>query len=276
LCKPASLVVTRNGKVFWSKYSDKHEEIIKEFKLHEGTGGLTDNANFVRVEISPKDGNLNTPVKNWKYNLDQDVHPDWYDAKKVETACRKELKAWQKQKVITRDCAVLKNGEYYIYGGTIQSVEGGTIQSVEGGKIQYVRRGTIQHVYGGTIQYVYGGTIQHVIGGTIQSIYGGKIQYVDGGTIQYVRRGTIQYVDGGTIQYVYGGTIQSVRGGTIQSVEGGTIQYVRGGTIVKVKSGNVIVYTSVNPNILTSSKAVMIDWSGNDVKVYVGKDKESA
>jgi hypothetical protein len=236
--------------VFWSKYSDSHEDIIKEFKLHEGTGGLTDNANFVRVEISPKGGKLNTPIKTWKYNLDQSVHPSWYDAEKVEQSCRKELKAWHEQKVILKDCVELSDGQFYVSdNATIESVSGNaTIESVSGNA---------------TIEYVYDNA-------TIESVYGNAtIKYVyDNATIKYVYdNATIESVSGNaTIESVYGNaTIESVYdNATIKSVSGNA-------KMIKVEgSACAIVYTTIDPSCLKSDKAVMIDRSGKAVRVFTG------
>jgi len=171
MCKPASFVVTRNGKVFWSKYTDSHEAIIKEFELNEGSGAFTDNANFVRVEICPTEENkLNTPIKDWVYNLDQQDPPDGYDAKECEKSCRLELKKWHKQKIITKSCAELKDGQFYVYGNaTIESVYGNaTIEYVSG-------NATIESVYdNATIKSVYGNaTIKYVSdNATIKSVSG--------------------------------------------------------------------------------------------------------
>lgn len=40
MCKPASFIIADNGKkVFWLKWTDSHEEIIKEFGLTESVAG---------------------------------------------------------------------------------------------------------------------------------------------------------------------------------------------------------------------------------------------
>ena len=96
MCKCASFVVTKS-KVFWSKTSDSHEEIIKEFNLHEGVNGN----NFVRVEVSPEGNNLSLPLKDWEFKVDQDCVPGWFsnDVKKYEKLCSLELKKWAKHKL---------------------------------------------------------------------------------------------------------------------------------------------------------------------------------
>ncbi len=95
MCKPASFVITKD-RIYWSRTSDSHEEIIREFKLNaDGIGG----PNIVRAEIAPPKSDLSLPLKQWEYKLDQLIWPKWYDAKTAERECRVELKAWKKAKL---------------------------------------------------------------------------------------------------------------------------------------------------------------------------------
>jgi hypothetical protein len=135
MCKPASFVLTKT-KVFWSRHTDSHTEIIAEHGLNEdGVRGV----NVVKIEISPEDGDLSSDPSTWVYKLDQDSTPDWYDAAKCEKRARVELAKWVAARVITGDIDALKEpGKYWLYSGTIKSVSGGTIESVYGGTIKSV------------------------------------------------------------------------------------------------------------------------------------------
>ena len=124
MCKPASFVVTKN-KVFWSKNSDSHEDIIQENKLVESVAG---NYTFVRVEITPQDGDLSSNTRYWKYKLDQDIVPDWYDVTDVEKRVRIALKKWKKAKVITKGNRTIKSGNVYAYGNsTVTAYDNSTV-----------------------------------------------------------------------------------------------------------------------------------------------------
>jgi len=304
MCEPASFVVTKK-QVFWSKNSDSHEDIIQEFDLKEMD--VRNNPTFIRVEIVPPERDYRLPFSKWNYKLDQDIKPEWYDEKEVESRCRACLKDWRKSNVVMPEETINSLKDYkaavygtiksvyagtigYVYAGTIEYVSGGTIGYVDGGTIESVHAGTIKSVYAGTIGYVDGGTIESVHGGTIESVYAGTIKSVYAGTIEYVYAGTIESVHGGTIEYVDGGTIKSVYAGTIEYVRGGMIEYVSGGTIKSVEGGTIkyvngklptqitgnatiISYGSLSKDILASSKAVLIDRSGCVVVCHVGVDK---
>jgi len=97
MCCPASLIVTKH-KVFWSRFSESHEDIIREFNLHmDGARG----PNGVRVELSPAQQDFTAPVDEWSFRVDQDTLPDWWDPTEAEERVRKVVEdEWLKSKVL--------------------------------------------------------------------------------------------------------------------------------------------------------------------------------
>ena len=119
MCNMASFVVTKN-KVFWLPDNDSHEEIIKHYDLHEGQGRI----NFVRTEIVPEGYNYKLPHDQWKFKLDQDRVPKWYDGKEVEKRCRLELPEWY-------EVHVIKSGKHKLSGVIYKIILGGKIEVTE-------------------------------------------------------------------------------------------------------------------------------------------------
>jgi hypothetical protein len=221
MCKPASFIVTKDA-VLWSKTSEGHEDIIKEFGLHaDGVRG----PNICRVELVPSDGLYYTDPATWAFKTDQDILPQWWNE---EDGKRRSLAAaihWQASKIIKPgEERSVSAGEFILFNyGTVQAVcSGGTVQEVYFG-------GTVREVCsGGTVQAVCsGGTVQVVLGGgTVREVcFGGTVREVcSGGTVQAVcSGGTVQVVlGGGTVREVcFGGTVREVcSGGTVQKVYG--------------------------------------------------------
>ena len=51
MCQEASFVLTK-PKVYWSRFTDSHEEIIKEFGLHaDGVANGVNGPSILRVEV---------------------------------------------------------------------------------------------------------------------------------------------------------------------------------------------------------------------------------
>jgi hypothetical protein len=191
MCNPASFIITKGFKVFWSKRTDGHTDIRKEHGVPENDELQIKS---VQVEITPPDGKFETPLKDWVFRTDQDLLPDWWDAKQAESACRVALEDWAAFRLVR-------------VGEERDVNEGDYVSAVCGGTVNEVRGGTVNEVYGGMVNAVYGGTVNAVRGGMVNAVYGGTVNAVYGGTVNAVC--------GGTVNAVYGGTVNAVCGGTV-------------------------------------------------------------
>ena len=116
MCKFASLVLTRD-QVFWSRNSDSHETIIRDFGLWaDGVSG----PNILRVEIVPPNGGCESPLDRWSYRTDQDTRPSWYDGWADEHRARAALVALVADRIlIAPEGAAIEGGRsVIIIGGT--------------------------------------------------------------------------------------------------------------------------------------------------------------
>ena len=92
MCKFRSMIVLRTGEILSLEKSDSHNEIIKHFRLKEG---ISENRNFVAVEIVPKNGLLFSCVKEeWMLTVDEESSiPAWFseDRANYEDKCYQHL-----------------------------------------------------------------------------------------------------------------------------------------------------------------------------------------
>jgi len=123
MCHPASFVLTKD-RVYWSLRTDSHTEIIAEHGLHEdGARGV----NVAKVEIRPADGRLDSDPAGWRYKLDQDYTPDWYDAADCERRARVELVKWIEARVFTAGEHVVTDASCYASGSARVEAKGSSI-----------------------------------------------------------------------------------------------------------------------------------------------------
>lgn len=257
MCNPASFVLTKD-RVFWSKRTDSHSEIIKEFGLHEhGVRG----PNVVNVEICPPKGDMRKPLDEWVFSVDQDQLPDWATPQSCEQRARSALPEWIAANVIFDDYVrgyVCSGERVFVCGGLVRCVWGGTVEWVENnGIVELVtEHGLVKEVRGGgTVQEVRCGTVERVLDhGTVHNV-------TDYGTVTAVYgQGTVGEVGGhGTVVVVHtNGKVELVRHyGTINRVEsGGTVEAV-------CNFGTVCLYKGANDTKPRGPFAVVIDRRGH-------------
>ncbi len=84
MCQLKSGILSKT-KVFFSKKTESHTEILSEFGLHQdGARG----PNLVQFEFTPPNGDLYADFSKWEYRVDQDRLPDWYDSARDEARVR--------------------------------------------------------------------------------------------------------------------------------------------------------------------------------------------
>jgi hypothetical protein len=125
-----SAVFTEHA-IFWSKISDSHEDIIKEFGLND----KLDEPQIVRVEFVPPNEDYRKPFSEWTLQIDQDKIPEWFSEKYATEILRKEVKKWSKWHVfIDRDGKLEETSSVRVYGKSkvrIKKLTGGEAWSYE-------------------------------------------------------------------------------------------------------------------------------------------------
>ena len=112
MCKPASFILTKD-RVFWSRFTDSHEDIISEFSLN--ADGVK-SPNIVRVEIVPPNGDMTRPAAEWAFAVDQDILPKWFDVEWGEKRARAALADWIAANVISNGNQERKEGRVFVVG----------------------------------------------------------------------------------------------------------------------------------------------------------------
>ena len=60
---------------------------------------LNANKTFVRVELSPPNGDVFSDIDTWELNVDQDITPKWYDEDTYKPQVVEAVKAWAKDHI---------------------------------------------------------------------------------------------------------------------------------------------------------------------------------
>ena len=95
MCKLKSAIILKN-RVFVPEY-DSHTEMLKELGIKDDY--LNASKKFVRVELSPADGDVFSDIDTWKLRVDQDIIPEWYDEDIYKPHVVEAVKEWAKDHI---------------------------------------------------------------------------------------------------------------------------------------------------------------------------------
>ena len=90
MCKLKSAIVLKD-RIFMPDY-DSHERMIKELGLKDDYLGAS--KTFVRVELSPENGDVFSAIENWKLTVDQDIRPEWFSEDECKLLLIEKVKEW--------------------------------------------------------------------------------------------------------------------------------------------------------------------------------------
>ena len=90
MCKLKSAIILKD-RVFIPEY-DSHSQMLEELGILD----TRENAErlFVRAELSPRDGDVFSPVDEWGFTVDQDIRPDWFVEEYEKQRMIDAVKAW--------------------------------------------------------------------------------------------------------------------------------------------------------------------------------------
>ena len=100
MCRFMSAIILKKKVVLAPIYNQSHSNMLKRLDIRDSS----ENAGhvFVRAELVPKDDDKTTPVDEWKFIVDQDITPEWFDIEKnyYESLMRDAVKEWIEENIV--------------------------------------------------------------------------------------------------------------------------------------------------------------------------------
>ena len=122
MCKFKSGIILKGKVVLAPKGNESHQALLESLGIEDNFQNAA--RRFVRVELIPPNGwnwNKTAPIEQWKYNVDQDIVPDWYeeDPQKYENEMREVVAEYMKDELKNVICGYdwtsVQDGEYTLY-----------------------------------------------------------------------------------------------------------------------------------------------------------------
>ena len=261
MCKLKSAIILKD-RIFMPDY-DSHSKMLEEL-------GITDdyiNASkvFVRAELVPENGDVFSDIDNWKFSVDQDIAPEWFDEKDCADRMRNTVKEWAKthifvgqnelkishgENIFIKDC---KNVD--ICGkATVKYICGkATVESISGkATVKYIYdNATVENIYdNATVENIYGNVAVENISGnaTVNNICGDAMVENIYGNV------TVKDIfNNATVTCIYGNT-------TVENIHGkATVENICGNATVESICGNATVVSSPYTKWNNSASLIISD-----------------
>lgn len=77
MCNFKSGIILKNRVVLAPEGNESHSDLLESLGIEDTH--MNASKTFVRAELIPKNNDKMTNVKDWRYKVDQDIVPDWYE-----------------------------------------------------------------------------------------------------------------------------------------------------------------------------------------------------
>ena len=256
MCKLKSAIILKS-RVFVPEY-DSHTEMLKELGIKDDY--LNASKTFVRVELSPADGDVFSDIDTWELSVDQDIMPEWYDEDIYKPHVVEAVKEWAKDHIhIGVDGLKIATGRnHYIKDcKDIQICGSATVEYIYGSA-------TVNNICGSaTVKNIYGSaTVENICdSATVNNIY-------DSATVENIcDSATVNNIyDSATVEYIYGSaTVENIYdSATVENIyDSATVKYICGSATVKY------IYDSATVEYICDSATVE---NAKGISVIIGSE----
>lgn len=97
MCQFKSGIILKNRVVLIPEGKENYLDLLESLGIEDAHMNAT--KTFVRAELSPKNDDKMSEVKDWRYKVDQDIVPEWYekDPERYERDFRKAVEEYMKE-----------------------------------------------------------------------------------------------------------------------------------------------------------------------------------
>ena len=217
MCQLKSGIILKN-RVFVPEY-DSHTQMLEELGIKDDYFNAS--KTFVRVELSPTDGDVFSDIDTWKLSVDQDITPEWYDEDRYKPQVVEAVKEWAKDHIhIGVDDLKISTGRNHY----IEDCKG--VGICGSATVKYIRGSA-------TVEYICdSATVKNICGSaTVKNI-------CDSATVKNIcDSATVGYIcDSATVGYICGSaTVKYICGSaTVKNIcDSATVEYICGSATVK-------------------------------------------
>ena len=234
MCKLKSAIAFKD-RIFMPDY-DSHSRMLEELGIKDDYLGAS--KKFVRVELSPADGDVFSDIDGWELTVDQDIRPEWFSEDECKAKMIEAVKEWAKTYLhIGIDGLKITSGENHVIKDckNVEISGSATVENICGSA-------TVKNICGSaTVERICdSATVKNICGSaTVKNICGSATveRICDSATVKYI-------CDSATVKNICGSaTVKNICGSaTVERIcDSATVKYICGSATVEYICGSATV-----------------------------------
>ena len=148
MCQFKSALVLKN-RIFLPDY-DSHNKMLQELGIEDNFTNAS--KVFVRVELSPADGDIFGDVDGWKLKADQDILPDWWNEAERFPQLKELVETWMRKHTIYAGEREVLDGVWLATGSaTVTAYNSATVRAYNSATVKACDSATVKATGSATV-----------------------------------------------------------------------------------------------------------------------------
>jgi len=228
---------------------DSHTDMLKEL-------GIEDNRKnaetlFVRAELIPPDGDVFADVETWRFNVDQDIRPEWFVEPYEKERMVQAVKEWaDKHVLLGRKNEKISNGTYYLndciditfYNSIVKACGNSTVEACGNSTVEAYGNSTVM-AYGNSTVKAYGNsTVKAYDNSTIKAFYNSTVEAFYNSTVEACGNSTVEAYDNSTVEVYGNSTVKAYGNSTVKAYDNSTVEAFNNSTVKAYDNSTIKAY----------------------------------
>lgn len=230
MCQFKSALVLKD-KIFLPDY-DSHDKMLQELEIEDNFTNAS--KVFVRVELSPTDGNIFSDVDGWKLKVDQDILPEWWNEAERLPQLKELVETWMRKHTIYA-------GEHEVADGIWFATGSATVKAIGSATVRVYGNATVNAYNSATVNARDSATVNAYDSATVNARDSAIVTATGHATVTAFDRATVTANGSATVKAIGSAIVMATGRATVNAIDSTIVTATGHATVNAYDSATVIV-----------------------------------
>ena len=238
MCQFKSALVLKD-RIFLPDY-DSHDKMLQELGIEDNFTNAS--KVFVRVELSPTDGNIFSAVDGWKLNIDQDILPEWWDEAECLPQLKELVETWMRKHTIYAGEHEVADGVWLATGSaTVTATGRATVRATDSATVTATGGATVTATGSATVTAYDSATVTAYGSATVRAYGSATVRATDSATVTATGSAMVRAYGSAMVRAYGSATVTATGRATVSAIDSTIVTATGHATVRAYDSATVIV-----------------------------------
>ena len=263
-------------RVFVPDY-DSHSRMLEELHIEDDFAHAS--KVFVRVELSPADGDKTSDIDGWKLNVDQDVLPDWWNEKVDLPRIKAAVKSWCDIHVLRNGEHTVRDGVWYAYGSasvkacgraSVKACGRASVKAYDSASVEAYDRASVEAYGSASVEAYDSASVKAYDSASVEAYGSASVKACGRASVKACGRASVKAYDSASVEAydrasveAYGSaSVEAYDSASVKAYDSASVEAYGSASVKACGSASVEAYDSASvilPKCFQTSKPVVLN-----------------